>query len=65
LKGLEIPVAEGGVGWVAEHRQVLIGGSPLADLQKPLGEAAAAYRSNRHIPARARQRSYRYFGFVL
>jgi diguanylate cyclase (GGDEF)-like protein len=50
LKGLEIPVAEGGVGWVAEHRQVLIGGSPLADLQKPLGEAAAAYRSTAIFP---------------
>jgi diguanylate cyclase (GGDEF)-like protein/putative nucleotidyltransferase with HDIG domain len=50
LKGLEMPVAEGGVGWVAEHRQVLIGGSPLADLQKPLGEAAAAYRSTAIFP---------------
>ena len=50
LKGLEMPVDEGGAGWVAEHRQVLIGGSPLADLQKPLGEAAAAYRSTAIFP---------------
>jgi len=50
LKGFDMAVAEGGVGWVAEHRQVLIGGSPLADLQKPLGEAAAAYRSTAIFP---------------
>jgi len=43
-------VAEGGAGWVAEHRQVLIGGSPLADLQRPLGLAAAAYRSTAIFP---------------
>ncbi|HSE37795.1 MAG TPA: HD domain-containing phosphohydrolase, partial [Blastocatellia bacterium] len=50
LKGLEMAVAEGGAGWVAEHRQVLIGGSPLADLQRPLGLAAAAYRSTAIFP---------------
>lgn len=50
LKGFEMPLAEGGAGWVAEHRQVLIGGSPLADLQRPLGPAAAAYRSTAIFP---------------
>jgi len=50
LKGREMGVAEGGAGWVAEHRQVLIGGSPLADLQRPLGLAAAAYRSTAIFP---------------
>lgn len=50
LKGMEMAVAEGGAGWVAEHRQVLIGGSPLADLQRPLGLAAAAYRSTAIFP---------------
>ena len=50
LKGLEMTVAEGGAGWVAEHRQVLIGGTPLADLQGPLGPAAAAYRSTAIFP---------------
>jgi diguanylate cyclase (GGDEF)-like protein/putative nucleotidyltransferase with HDIG domain len=50
LKGVEMPVGEGGAGWVAEHRQVLIGGSPLADLQRPLGLAAAAYRSTAIFP---------------
>jgi len=50
LKGMEMQVGEGGAGWVAEHRQVLIGGSPLADLQRPLGPAAAAYRSTAIFP---------------
>ena len=50
LKGWEMGVAEGGAGWVAEHRQVLIGGSPLADLQRPLGLTAAAYRSTAIFP---------------
>ncbi len=50
LKGLEMAVAEGGAGWVAEHRQVLIGGSPLADLERPLGLAAAAYHSTAIFP---------------
>ncbi|MEK6410055.1 MAG: diguanylate cyclase [Acidobacteriota bacterium] len=50
LKGVEMAVGEGGAGWVAEHRQVLIGGSPLADLQRPLGLAAAAYRSTAIFP---------------
>ncbi len=50
LKGVEMAVTEGGTGWVAEHRQVLIGGSPLADLQRPLGPAAAAYRSTAIFP---------------
>jgi len=50
LKGLEIAVGEGGAGWVAEHRQVLIGGSPLADLQRSLGMAAAAYHSTAIFP---------------
>jgi diguanylate cyclase (GGDEF)-like protein/putative nucleotidyltransferase with HDIG domain len=50
LKGMEMEVGEGGAGWVAEHRQVLIGGSPLADLQRPLGPAAAAYHSTAIFP---------------
>jgi diguanylate cyclase (GGDEF)-like protein/putative nucleotidyltransferase with HDIG domain len=50
LKGMEMTVGEGGAGWVAEHRQLLIGGSPLADLQRPLGLAAAAYRSTAIFP---------------
>lgn len=50
LKGLEIAFGEGGAGWVAEHRQVLIGGSPLADLQRALGMAAAAYHSTAIFP---------------
>ena len=50
LKGVEMQGGEGGAGWVAEHRQVLIGGSPLADLQRPLGLAAAAYRSTAIFP---------------
>jgi diguanylate cyclase (GGDEF)-like protein/putative nucleotidyltransferase with HDIG domain len=50
LKGLEMGMAEGGAGWAAEHRQVLIGGSPLADLQRPLGAAAAAYHSTAIFP---------------
>jgi diguanylate cyclase (GGDEF)-like protein/putative nucleotidyltransferase with HDIG domain len=50
LKGMEMSIGEGGAGWVAEHRQVLIGGSPLADLQLPLGLAAAAYRSTAIFP---------------
>ena len=50
LKGLEIMVGEGAAGWVAEHRQVLIGGSPLGDLERPLGPAAPAYRSASIFP---------------
>jgi diguanylate cyclase (GGDEF)-like protein/putative nucleotidyltransferase with HDIG domain len=50
LKGMEMSAAEGGAGWVAKHRQVLIGGSPVADLQRPLGLAAAAYRSTAIFP---------------
>jgi diguanylate cyclase (GGDEF)-like protein/putative nucleotidyltransferase with HDIG domain len=50
LKGLQMMVGEGGAGWVAEHRQVLIGGSPLADLERPLGSLAAAYRSTAIFP---------------
>ena len=50
LKGMDIGVGEGGAGWVAEHRQVLIGGSPLADLERTLGPAAAAYRSTAIFP---------------
>src|SRR5262249_41784399 len=50
LKGLEITIGKGGVGWVAEHRQVLIGGSALPDLQGVLGLAAAAYRSTAIFP---------------
>jgi diguanylate cyclase (GGDEF)-like protein len=47
---MEMGFGDGGAGWVAEHRQVLIGGSPLADLQRPLGLAAAAYRSTAIFP---------------
>jgi diguanylate cyclase (GGDEF)-like protein/putative nucleotidyltransferase with HDIG domain len=50
LKGIEIALGEGGAGWVAEHRQLLIGGSPLADLQLSLGALAAAYRSTAIFP---------------
>ena len=51
LKGYEVAFGESGTGWVAEHRQVLIGGSPLADLERPLGAgAAAAYRSTAVFP---------------
>jgi diguanylate cyclase (GGDEF)-like protein/putative nucleotidyltransferase with HDIG domain len=50
LKGLDIAFGEGGAGWVAEHRHLLIGGSPLADLQRSLGPVAAAYRSTAIFP---------------
>jgi diguanylate cyclase (GGDEF)-like protein len=50
LKGYEVAFGETGTGWVAEHRQVLIGGSPLADLERPLGAGAAAYRSTAVFP---------------
>lgn len=50
LKGCEVSFGEGGTGWVAEHRQVLIGASPLADLERILGAGAAAYRSTAIFP---------------
>ncbi|HWC77212.1 MAG TPA: diguanylate cyclase, partial [Blastocatellia bacterium] len=50
LKGPELVVGEGGAGWVAEHRQVLIGGSPLADLERTLGQKANSYRSAAIFP---------------
>jgi diguanylate cyclase (GGDEF)-like protein len=50
LKGIEMGVGEGGTGWVGEHKQVLIGGSPLADLERPLGQLATAYRSTAIFP---------------
>jgi diguanylate cyclase (GGDEF)-like protein/putative nucleotidyltransferase with HDIG domain len=50
LKGLRMGIGEGAAGWVAEHRQVLIGGSPLADLERPLGRLAAHYRSTAIFP---------------
>lgn len=50
IKGLEVAFGEGGAGWVSAHRQVLIGGSPLADLERPLGPLAAAYRSTAIFP---------------
>jgi diguanylate cyclase (GGDEF)-like protein/putative nucleotidyltransferase with HDIG domain len=50
LKSLEMVVGEGGAGWVAQHKQVLIGGSPLADLERPLAHAAASYRSTGIFP---------------
>lgn len=50
LKGYEVAMGEGGVGWVGEHRRVLIGGSPLADLEQRLGARAAAYRSTAIFP---------------
>jgi diguanylate cyclase (GGDEF)-like protein/putative nucleotidyltransferase with HDIG domain len=50
LKGMRMGVGAGAAGWVAEHRQVLIGGSPLADLERPLGHLAAAYRSTAIFP---------------
>jgi diguanylate cyclase (GGDEF)-like protein/putative nucleotidyltransferase with HDIG domain len=50
LKGWQTASGEGGAGWVAEHRQVLIGGSPLADLEGPLGGLAAGYRSTAIFP---------------
>ncbi|HSF24649.1 MAG TPA: HD domain-containing phosphohydrolase [Blastocatellia bacterium] len=51
LKGYEVEMGEGGVGWVGEHRQVLIGGSPVADLEPRLGaRATASYRSAAIFP---------------
>ena len=50
LKGIEMAIGEGGTGWVGEHRQVLIGGSPLADLERPLGQEATTYRSTAIFP---------------
>ena len=50
LKGLSLDLGEGGAGWVASHRQILIGGSPLADLERPLGREAALYRSTAIFP---------------
>lgn len=50
LKGFEVGMGEGGAGWSGEHRQVLIAGSPAADLERPLGAAAAAYRSTAIFP---------------
>lgn len=50
LKGVEMAIGEGGTGWVGQHRQVLIGGSPLADLERPLGHLAASYRSTAIFP---------------
>lgn len=41
LKGLEITVGEGETGWVARHRQVLIGGSPLSNMEQSLGRLEA------------------------
>jgi len=51
LKSYEVRIGEGGAGWVGQHRQVLIAGSPLADLRRQLGDdAAAAYRSAAIFP---------------
>jgi diguanylate cyclase (GGDEF)-like protein/putative nucleotidyltransferase with HDIG domain len=50
LKNTEMRLGEGGAGWVAQHRQVLIGGSPLADLERSLGERATLYRSTAIFP---------------
>ncbi|HEV8484081.1 MAG TPA: HD domain-containing phosphohydrolase [Blastocatellia bacterium] len=50
IKGLEMMVGDGGAGWVAEHKQVLIGGSPLADLEATLGQKVTAYRSTAIFP---------------
>ncbi len=50
LKGEQMNIGDGGAGWVAERRQVLIGGSPLADLQRSLGREAARYRSTAIFP---------------
>src|SRR5262249_44216187 len=50
LKSMEMPVGEGGAGWVVANRQVLIGGSPMADLEQPLGGLAAGYRSTAIFP---------------
>lgn len=50
LKFAEMNIGEGGAGWVAQHRQVLIGGSPLADLERVIGTAATAYRSTAIFP---------------
>ncbi|HEU4390741.1 MAG TPA: HD domain-containing phosphohydrolase [Blastocatellia bacterium] len=36
LKGIVVPVGEGEAGWVAEHRQALIGGTH-SELSRPLG----------------------------
>jgi diguanylate cyclase (GGDEF)-like protein/putative nucleotidyltransferase with HDIG domain len=50
LKGYEVAMGEGGAGWVGEHRRVLIGESPLADLEQRLGARATAYRSTAIFP---------------
>ncbi len=50
LKGLEIQIGEGEAGWVAENRQVLINGSPIADMTAPLGHLANSYRSTAIFP---------------
>jgi diguanylate cyclase (GGDEF)-like protein/putative nucleotidyltransferase with HDIG domain len=50
LKEMRMAVGEGGAGWVAQKREVLLGGSPLADLERPLGMLAAAYHSTAIFP---------------
>lgn len=50
LKGYEVAIGEGGAGWVGEHRRMLIGGSPLADLAERLGPRATTYRSAAIFP---------------
>ena len=50
LKACEMAVAGVGGVWLAEHRQVLIGRDPLADLPRPLGAAAARLYSTAIFP---------------
>ncbi|HLG12925.1 MAG TPA: HD domain-containing phosphohydrolase [Blastocatellia bacterium] len=41
LKGIEIAEGEGETGWVARHRQVLIGSSPTSNMEQSLGRLDA------------------------
>lgn len=50
LKGLEMEMRGDGNGWVARHRQVLIGGNPMADLEAHLGGEAGDYHSSAIFP---------------
>ncbi len=50
INGARLAFGKGGAGWAAAHRQVLIGGSQLADLEPSIGARATAYRSTAVFP---------------